>query len=511
MPETGEQKRQRVAENLRRLKAANRPQSEVDEYLASEREAAKPEFTTADKVGAGAQTFADAATFGLAGLADDALTAAATDQDFKDIRGARRTAEESLPSGVRTGLEIAGALATPIPGSGTIKAGRELLTAAKEGKALAPAGRALLKSFSPGNTLLPTMAKGEKIFGGVADKALRFGSHIAEAGAQGGLAGTVEHLDDASEQGFLDALENGVAGARNAAAFAVPIGAAGEVVGRLGSRAAKAKKLDVEAQGLHDTIRDVDKVNYGNALSQEAEPLSPKMTKILNHPDIRPVVMKLRTLEQFKDSHINDPEFLSAVYQNAISDWEGALSKKADVVDQTKPNVLRGTKEHVAALRKQFLEAMDTQVPGYRKAVEESAANRRTAETFGNAADEANAIMKAQRVPGKKLGKADRQTYLRKVEQMSPEDADVAIRAMLGELRGKPIVSTNILGGFGLIPSAVRAPLSYNRLRPVLNALDERRMTGLPGSNFPEVLAEALRGITARGVGAQGGDVDSRP
>lgn len=458
MPETGEQKRQRVARNLAKLKAAQRPQEEIDQYLASEEERVAPERGMADQIGAGAQAFSDAATFGLSGLADDAISAFGK-STFAENRAARKANKEALPGGVRTALELAGGLATPIPG-GTLLKG-----AANTAKWTTRAGRGAL-----------------------------------DAALQAGIGGAVGNVDDLSAEGLTSALKEGGKSALLGASVAAPLGAAAGMGTRLAKRAAKAEKLDEKAVALQKEMRAADAVNYPVALTNWGMPLTPKMQAVLKNPQVREIVGDLRQLEQWKGVKANDPKFLDAVYKE-LSDWGRELDTPLTAPPTRRANLTRAKKENVGLLKEQFLDAADQQLPGYRDAVSTHAGFEKKLDVHGEAADVARGVGSGKSLPGRKLRTESRAAYRENViPKLSADEAELALGGMLGRGREAFHITNSPLGLFGLMSSAVRTPMTMLRTGPLVRELEAKVGRGRLGQGASDV----VRGSLARALGAMG-------
>lgn len=488
---------QRLHRRLSEAKARGASEAEIQQELAWAQEAinaksaADPERqrTALDTIGAGAQTFADASTLGLSGLADDAVSAALGPSTFKGNREARRESKgefaEAHP-GVALGLEVAGSMVMPMGELGAaakgLKAARTL-GEAREGLNLAKAGGALVHAA-------PT-----------AGRLGRMGASMADAGLQAGAAGTINNLDEASASGVGNALRQGAKTAALGAGIAAPLAGMTGLVSRAAGRMEGLAKLDKSAFKAKDTMNALDKVNYGNALGQVGEPLSTEMRRVLNHPDIAPTVNKLQQMEQWKGVPINDPKFLDAVYKDALSDWGKQIETHSMTADPSKPNLTRSMKEHVGLLKGQFLDAMDTQVPGYSNAVKTHATQQGEINALVQGADVGRNIGSGKAIPGKKLLSESHEAFMRKIPDMTPDEAEMALYGVLGRGREAVHITSSPLGAFGLLSSGVRLPMQMYRTGPIVAALEKQA-----GRKYADkAMADLVRGTMARTIGAESG------
>lgn len=291
----------------------------------------------------------------------------------------------------------------------------------------------------------------------------------ASAGLLGGAAGA-----GYTEGGAADRAVGAGVGAGAALTGAGILGAGARPIRYLTSvaRSARAPSLGKTEETLRKARQANDEVNYKIALTKWGNPLTQKVSQMLEKdPDIAPVVAQLRGMRQHANQNPADPEFLDAVYKNAVSDWKLRLDKAVQraaetPTDATKANAARALKTHILELRDEFLTALDEQMPGYRKAVEESAAARSLEKTFAEVADAARRVIEKPPIAGKNIASRSPEAFEAKIEKMSPEKAEVAILASLGRGREAIRFTSNPVGKFGLqasIARAIRAPVVLDR------------------------------------------------
>lgn len=553
---------QKLHENVQALKAQGASQSEIDDEIAywgnklkAENAADKPQ-SVGDAIGAGAQTFSDAATLGLSGLADDAATALLTRNKFKDLRGARKASKEQFREEnpvIGTGLELAGSLATPLPSGGLIKG------AARGAGIAAKAGRAAL-----------------------------------DAGLQSGIAGTVGNLDELSGEGVGNAIGKGAQSAALGAAVGGPLGAAAGMFARGASRVKNLRSLDKKAFEIDDAIRAADKANYGAARGEAVS--TPPIKHILeNDPVLAPIAKDIRSLAAYKGKPVNDAEVAMQAYTRLSAD-ERAAQRVIDRAEDYRPE-LAGEVERIGTAKQKLLAAIESpsevvtmgraktigppQVaesspplsirdaldrfksdraegmwkradvrgsqPGetvmqskgrealYRRSAEarapqtsgapsESRMVTRESETipldagipslrnaidakrvaegergaFERGADVGHGIGLGKSIKGKKLLTDSREAVLRDIDKMTAGEAEGMLAGIMGRIPESAHITNSPLGLFGTLSSAVRLPMQIYRTGPIIKKLEERLGRGALGD------AEAMftRGTAAREIGA---------
>jgi len=292
----------------------------------------KSDYTTVDKIGALAQTFSDAATFGLSGLADDALTALLSKESFKDVRSARRAGGASLPAGVRTAAQLAGALATPLPGAGL-------------------AGRAGLRF---GGTLVRQAPQTAKLLS-------RTGRAAADAAAQAGIAGTVSNLDELSVGGVGSALQRGAGAAALGGAIGGGAGSAAEMGVRAYKRVGGMGALDKAAFKIVDDMKKLDKANYG-AAAGEAISTAPIRNVLNDDLIVAPIAKEIRAEAAYQGKPMTDAEALMAAYRRVSAQQRRAQAslEHAKVGDVGyDPKLSEGTVENLKTAKGHMLAAVE--------------------------------------------------------------------------------------------------------------------------------------------------------
>ena len=567
MPETGEQQRQRVAENLRRLKAANRPRTEIDQYLASERAVPeKVKQSVPEAIGAGTETFLDALTLGGSGLVVDAAKSAIYDEPFAEMRTDRKERKGQFREdhgGLATALEIAGSLATPLPGAG--------------------------------------VARGLKIGGSLVKQApqtagwlARTGRVMGDAAAQSGIAGTVGNLDELSLEGAGSALKKGGEAAALGAFIAGGLGSATGVGGRFGSRVKGMKRLDKKAFEIDDRIRKMDAENYGTAMGEATA--TPPISAILdNDPVIAPIANEIRELARYRGKSLNDAEVADQVYKRLSSnqraaqdvvnlgddyrpDLVGELDRLGtakgklldaieapsevttmgravyvpapsvagssaplstrDALDRFKDARAKGmyrradgrAREGETVMQSKTREGLDRRlvearapqttgaptggrlvtresetipigagIPSLRKAIEEKRIAEAGREAFERGGDLGQSIGAGKTLPMKKQLTQSREALLREIPDMSSTDAELMLAGILGRTPEAIRLSNNVLGAFGLLGSAVRLPSQMYRTGEIVRALEAKIGRG----KMAQKASDLTRGTLARILGAE--------
>lgn len=435
--------------------------SKLDAISAEERK-----LSPLQKTGAAAQTFSDALTLGLGGVATDALAPGS----FSANRQARKMAKGQLAEEnpmLSIGTELAGA-AVPMLLTGGAAGGGSLLRAA------------------------PT-----------ASRLARGGTAIADAALQSGISGTANTLEGGTTEDLKEALGAGAQSAVLGGGVAAGVGGVAGAVSKAASRIKSTNALDDAAVKLSEKISKVNKAGYDQVLSQPAQKqLTKPMLDVLTKPDVLPLVKKLQTLEQWRGVRPMDPKFLDNVYKE-LSEQGVKIEKilDGDIADRTLGNVLRSEKKHIDILKGQFLDAMDQQVPGYRGVVREARKLAEEAKAFEGGADIAKSTGAGKSLSGKKLRHESEAAYLKKIPDMSPEEAELALSGVLGRGREAVHITSSPLGAFGTLASGVRVPLQAFRTKAIVEALEKQ--AGKKHNNL-EVSAK-VRGLLARTAGAEQG------
>lgn len=459
--ETGEQKRQRVAENLRRLKAAQRPREEIDEYLASERE--DPSFTrdASDLAGGLAQTAADAASFGLVGLGEDAATALAGTGDYgtrfrlnRDLRQENKRAVADLLPPVQ------------IPGSPLSL--RPATMARLAGTALNPVGRL---------TKAPAEAAGF----------LRSAANLGREGAlQGLLQGAGEHAGTSEDP----------TGLRHGGQGAVVGGTMGAVAGGLGAgiryagnirrdlaNAATAKNLGDRAHSIDDAVERLDNYNYGKA-EREAV-VTPEIRAVLaRDPKAKEIAAEIRADAEYQGVPMDDAQVLMAAYRRLSTQQRRAeatlrRSESGDVGYD--PKLSEGTVQNIKTTKGRLLSAAEAPteegyagIPSLRPAIISKAKSEGAREAFERGAEMADRIALGKNVKPGKLLQNSPAAWEREIADYSLPEARRALQGVRGYTKEIPELSAQPLTTFNVVPSVVRTGLALKRLRPFVAQLEAK-------------------------------------
>lgn len=457
---------QKMHENVLALRAQQAPleriKKEID-YWGEKMSAVSAEeakLSPLQKAGAAAQTFSDASTLGLGGLAVDALAPGS----FAANRQARQAAKGQLAQenpGIALASEVAGAFATPLMATG-----------------------GLLRA------------------GQGAGRAARAGAAIGDAAIQSGIAGGASTLSGASAEDFADAGKSVVRSGLLGGGVAAGLGGAAGVATRMGQRVARTNRLDTQAVNMAKEIRKISNEGYERVLSQPTpKRLTRPMLDVLNEPDVLPVVKDLRTKMQWRGSKPSDPHFLDAVYKE-LSDESVRLGQSiASKTGEKAVNAPRSQKAHIDLLKGKFLDAMDEQVPGYREVVRQHAKLKGEEAVFERAADVAHKVGRGSFIKGGKLKKESAAAFLEDIPGMTAREAELGYGGLLGRGREAIQLTSSPLGAFGLVTSAVRAPLTAIRNRKILEALE--RQAGITYAD--RLVSERVRGVAARASGSERG------
>ncbi len=500
MPETGEQRRQRIKENLRRLKAANRPQTEINHYLASEREVPeKVKQSKLDAFGAGIETFLDAGTLGGSGLIADAVGAMG-DKTYAGMRKARKERKGQFREdhqGLATALEIGGALATPLPFGG--------------------------------------VARGLKIGGSLVKQAPQTAGWLnrtfrvtGDAAAQSGIAGTVGNLDELSLKGVGSALKAQANLQHVLGPFiAGGLGAATGVGSRLISRYRGMKRPDKKAFEIDDRIRKMDVENYGTAMGEATA--TPPISAILNNdPVIAPIANEIQKLARYRGESLNDAQVAAEVYKR-LSANQRAAQAVVNRAEDYRPD-LAGELEQLGTAKGKLLDAIEAPlevttmgravyvppggqrvtresktisigagIPSLRKAIDDKRIAEAGRDAYERGGDFGESIGAGKNLPMNKQLTQSREALLREIPDMSSADAELMLAGVLGRTPEAIRMSTNVLAGFGLLGSAVRLPLQMYRTGDIVRALEAKIGRG----KMAQKASDLTRGTLARILGAE--------
>lgn len=456
---------QRMRENVSALREQGAPRERIQEeidYWGRQMQAkgeTEDALTPLQKAGSLAQTFSDAATLGVSGVLDDLLSPGS----FTENRQARRAARESVAQtnpGLSTVAGVTGALATPLPGGGLLRAGAR------------------------------------------ASKAARIGTAATDAALQSGIASGLTSLEGGSPEALRNMDRRALSGGLLGGALGGTLGGVTGALARTGERIRRTNALDDVAVQMRKDIAQVSNEGYERVLSQPAQPqLSRPMLNILTDPVVLPHVRELQTYRQWQGVRPSEPRFLDAVYKE-LSD-EGLRLKQSLKNKAGEPGVssIRARGEHIGQVRSEMLNAMDTQVPGYKDVVQTHAGMKADEEFFERASDVANRVGSGSRLKGKKYKTEGRAAFLEEIPKATPAQAMLGVSGLLGRGSESVHLTSSPLGLFGLMGSAVRVPLQAYRTREILGALEKQ--AGIKSAD--RAVSERVRGATARVVGAEEG------
>lgn len=405
-----------------------------------------------DDIGATAQAFSDAATFGVSGLVDDALSPG----KFSDNRRARAESKDALPTGVRIGAELAGSLAAPIPGGSIIKA-----------------------------------AKG-------AGRMARLGASMGDAALQSGASAFTNNLNDASLKGVGDA----ASAAGNAAA--VGAGAAGVIAPIVGgaTRAFQRLRGIHQAQPLEDEIRLIDdrmkmhdKLNYAKAEKEGAgKSFQHADRALLSASDIAEPMDEVANSRAFRNA--DDATKLREAYK-LKTEAERIAEHKLQVSPRYSAGTQFGRTEDMLA-KQDMMKVASDMMPSFPHAVQSHAADMGEIERMYQGADLAKRLGGGAGLPAEKVLKVGPEAFIRDIPKMTTGEAQAALRGVLSRGREGVRMSSNPMAGLGAFSSAVRLPLEMVRTEPTVKALEEKLGQQ---SELPRFLQDLFRSGVSRIVG----------
>lgn len=429
--------------------------------------AARPEMSRIGQIQGAAESAMDAASLGLSGLAGDFIASLGA-PTFKELRAERRARRESVPSSVRVPLELAGAVATPVPGAGLLNLG---------------------KGYSLGGALIKQAPQTAKL-------GVRTARAAGDAALQSGIAGTAYGLDDLSGEGLMDAAGTGLLSAFMGAGIAGGLGSGTEMAVRGAKRIKGMKRLDKAAFAISDDIKRLDKKNY--PLAEQTMVSTPQMRGILNKDEVvAPRVRDIRHEAAYQSRSMNDPKALMAAYRRLSSEQRRAQAtleraKAGDV--QYDAKLSEGTIENIKKAKERLLAVSN---PAFRRAVNVHRVKSGELDAMLEGADIGIAAARNKSVRGGKMLTESREAYLRKIPKMTTNEAELALAGILGRFPEQASLTSSPLGLFGLVTSAVRAPLTTYRTMPIIRALEEKLGRGSMGQKAGDL----IRGTSARYLG----------
>lgn len=467
---------QALHRRLTEARARNASPQEINQEIAwakealDEASAADPERqpTTADKLGAAAQTFADAATLGVSGIADDAVSSALSGGQgsplarFQAARDARKASlSQFRGSNPKTALalEVAGSLS------------------------------------SPANRFLGPLKQGAGFFKTVLKSA---GEGAIQAGAQatGENLGTTDDPTGLKHGGKAAVLGGGAGGTLGVASRVVPIAATAV-------RAFKTPNLGKTATALDDAITKSDAFRYA---VPEGEGLAAGGTDatlehyLMNDPDIAKYVKLVRNSKGFRNA--DDATVAREAYK-LLSEVEGKLGSQMEGSPRFLAKAAMASKD-IPAIKNDLVNAAKNVMPSWNWAIGGHAAMKAQEGVFQRGADMANVIMMGTDIAGKKLLKNSPAVWEREIAKMTPDEAEWALKGVMGRIKEIPEFTSNPVGQFGVKSSLAKTFLGPSRIQKYVTML-EKRAGMAPRSTMMQDQAPRL----GRVVGAVAGNDDT--
>lgn len=460
-------------DNLAAIKAWNGPEDQkqalIREQLAKanaklqEVSATDPQTrrTALDDAGAAAQAFADASTFGAAGLVSDALSGGGfqANRDFRVANKAAATDSSPISMFLANAL---GALATPIPGG------------------------ALLKAVPKGAGL-----------------AARIGTAAGEGAMQGLLAGVGEN---AGTSGDPTGLGHGMAAGGLGAAGGLALPVAGQVF-NAGTTLGKAMLGKSVGQGAMDIAGRVEReaapwyraaAKEGDAAVAAGRDMTP-ITQALESQTAKPFADMIRKSETFAGA--NEPTVLRETYK-----LMSTTARKAEKQIEGSPEHLAQTSlllGDINLAKTRLRDAAKDIMPSLDPAILARREIGKSEKAFAENSDLANLVIKGTDISGKKLTMNTTEAWRKKIDGYTPNEARAAYDAVLARLKDIPEFSSNPLTAFNVVPSVVRTTLGAKRLQPILEMLAEK--AGLPARRY---VAQQGAGLAGRGIAGLLGPIE---
>lgn len=418
-----------------------------------------------DRIGAALQTATDMMTGGLAGLADDAMSALSARapmvpgsfaEQFRVRRQARTMGRESLSTPTRVAATVGGALLNPV---GTV-----------------------LKAPAAGAGLM-----------------MRGANFAAENAIQGGVTGAVNNLEDVSPAGLLDAARAGGMSAVTAVPMAA--GMRGVVAGVRGANTlrnvVKAKPLDQVRHQMQDELAEMDAANFGRVRGEAVGPATREVSDVLNTQTIAPFAQMVRNSEEFAGA--NDNVILLEAYKR-MSEAQRKSSKAQEGTAELLAGIAQKGRD-IGLAKGRMLAAADPSIPSLRPANAAHAAMRGEIEAFENTADAIQRIINKRAQKGEKILFDSPEALRRGIAQMTPQEAKTAYQAVLGRTREVMKLSANPLTGFGVPGAIIRTTIAPSQINPYLRLLEKQ--AGVKPSFFDNpVTADRAGLLGARAAGA---------
>lgn len=440
--------------------AALQDMNTLSDRLAKEAErdkksAEEKKQTGLSRLGTNLQTATDMATFGLSGLADDALSTLLGDRSFAANRQARRMAREGLPTPDRVVSTVGGALLNPV--GAIVKA---------------PVGAGL-------------MARG-----------LAFGS---DAALQGGVTGAVQNLEDVSPEGLQEAGRAGLLSAGTAVPMAA--GMRGVVAGVRGANTlrnvVRSQPLDKVRHEMQDELAAMDAANFGRVRGEAVGPATKEVSDVLNTQTIAPFAQMVRNSEEFAGA--NENVILLEAYKR-MSEAQRKSSKAQEGTAELLAGIAQKGRD-IGLAKGRMLAAADPSIPSLRPANAAHATMRGEIEAFENTADAIQRIINKRAQKGEKILFDSPEALRRGIAQMTPQEAKTAYQAVLGRTREVMKLSANPLTGFGVPGAVIRTTIAPHQINPYLRLLEKQ--AGVKPSFFDNPVTAGRAGLLgARAAGA---------
>lgn len=243
------------------------------------------------------------------------------------------------------------------------------------------------------------------------------------------------------------------------------VGGKGAEMASTGVRAIASPSLGKAADAIKKTMRDTDEALYGAAEREGmAVGSTPEIAAVLKSKTVAPFARTIRGLEQFTGA--DDATVLREAYKlmSEQSVRRGtALAGAADFKAGTSFE-----KEAIDLAKKRMLDAADTAMPSFRKAVEAHAQNAKVNRAFALGANASRREMTNASIAGEKLAKLSPTATRRALGKMSKPEAEAFTTGVLGRTSEMMTPTSTIINMFG-IPRAIRG---VYRAGPLLRAGD---------------------------------------
>lgn len=433
-------------------------------------EAERTSRSRLDEVGAVAESFADASTFGLAGLATDAIDAALSGRTFRANRDARQMSREAMSGYDRTLSGVAGALANPVgavfrpaqAGTGIVKAG---LLGAREG-----AVQGAMTAF-------------------------------------GENAGTTRGAADATVRGAVGGALLG-----GAVPAAVRLAERADVARRIFS----SPSLGKTAQQMEARRRVVDDAMYEEVRREAGQTgTTPAIQEVLQSQTVKPFADMVRREEA--TAGLNDAETLIEAYKLMSRAQRKASNSTEGTAEYLAELELRG--RSIGRAKGRMLDAAETgtsiplqadvpatmEIPpgllSLRPAVREAAQSAAATDAFEHTANAIRDVLYAKSVNGKKLRLETPEALTAAIKQMTPDEAEAALSAVMGRAREVVRLSSNPIGDYGLRPSLFHAVRAPSQVEPFVRLLEEQALRRSPVPTFGDRVREMTPGLLGRTQG----------